>query len=93
MGSEKEQINTTPKSDKYFPSLSQQPNLLEVPGMSASSGRKGQPNGGDDEQGNLRERGEGGEKPGMSAWFFFFPSAGNLWRWNNGGGGDRVRET
>ena len=25
-------------------------------GMSALSGKKGQPNGGDDEQGNLRER-------------------------------------
>ena len=25
-GFEKEQINTTPKSDKYFPSCSQQPN-------------------------------------------------------------------
>ena len=68
-GFEKEQINITPKSNKYFPSFSQHPNqaywkkkiikndrnrqkqknLLVGTAMSASSGRKEQPNGGDDE--------------------------------------------
>ena len=62
--------------------------------MLASSGRKGQPNGGDDEQGNPRERererererGEECEKTrDVGLFFFFFSSVGNLWRLNNGG--------